>query len=217
MFATAAALMLEHLGYETRLVTGFYVNPTHYISTHNEYAVQSEDAHVWLEVNAGHDYWIPLEPTPGFRSPSYTASWWYQVQQVKWQIAQVIGIGAVTCLLVYLLRSRLFDLLSWLGWPLVLLFSDRQRVRWLGWLLDRRLALCGLQRPLSSVPRNHFASGLELPEQMSQRLRTFLDASDALLFGNRQSLTPEQRSLMDSLWKELTVASLRKLRKPHTL
>jgi protein-glutamine gamma-glutamyltransferase len=217
MFATAAALMLEHLGYETRLVTGFYVNPAHYISTHNEYAVQSEDAHVWLEVNAGHDYWIPLEPTPGFRSPRYTAGWWYQVQQAKWHIAQATGIGAVGCIVVYLLRSRLFDVLSWLSWPMVLLFSDRQRVRWLGWLLDRRLALCGLQRPLGSVPRNHFASGLDLPEQLSQRLRMFLDASDALLFGNRHSLTPEQRNLMAILWKELTVASLRKLRKPHTL
>jgi protein-glutamine gamma-glutamyltransferase len=213
LFATSAALMLEHLGYETRLVTGFYVNSKHYIAGDNEYAVQPSDAHVWLEINAGHGYWIPLEPTPGYRAPRYTASLWYRVVQARWYIASGCFLALLCSTIVYLLRAWIFDGLCWFCSPALTLLSDRYRVRWIAWVLDARLTLLGSKRPRGAVLRKHLSASLNLPERLSANVRNVLDASDGLLFGNRSTLSVEQRASMQELWKELTVARLRKVRK----
>ncbi len=213
LFATAAALMLEHLGYETRLVTGFYVNRKHYIVADDEYAIQSSDAHVWLEVNAGHGYWIPLEPTPGYLAPRTTASMWYRVVQARWQIAGcLIGI-AISLSTMYWLRGWLFDLLCWCCSPALKVFTDRLRVRCLARVLDVRLAMIGSKRPRGAVLRRHIADSLNLPERLHTQVRMVLDGSDGLLFGNHSALSAEHRNSIYRLWKELNVSSLRKVRR----
>jgi protein-glutamine gamma-glutamyltransferase len=217
LFATAAALMLEHLGYETRLVTGFYVSSKHYIAADDEYAVQPGDAHVWLEINAGHDYWIPLEPTPGYRAPRYAASLWYRVVQARWQIAAGALLVSLCGSSLYFTRAWIFDLLCWCCSPALLLFSDRHRVSWTTWILDVRLALLGTQRPRGAVLRKHLAISLDLPDRQRDSVRTVLDATDALLFGNRPALSAEQRASIQEIWKELTVSRLRKVRKVESV
>ncbi|QDV23200.1 Transglutaminase-like superfamily protein [Aureliella helgolandensis] len=212
LFATVAALMLEHLGYETRLVTGFYINPKHYVKADNEYAVQGSDVHVWLEINAGHGYWIPLEPTPGYRAPRTTASIWYQAMQARWEIAGCCLVASISLSILYLLRAWIFDLLCWCCAPALVVLSDRRRVRWTAWILDVRLSLLGRKRPRGAVLRKHLSASLNLPECQSNKVRTVLEASDCLLFGNRSSLSAEQRTSILELWRELTVAKLRKLR-----
>ncbi|MEZ6151370.1 MAG: transglutaminase domain-containing protein [Pirellulaceae bacterium] len=212
LFATAAALMLEHLGYETRLVTGFYVNSKHYVAADDEYAVQPGDAHVWLEINAGHDYWIPLEPTPGYRAPRTTASIWYRVVQARWQIAFVCFTTSLSMALLFFLRASIFDSICWCFVPALLIFSDRQRVHWTAWMLDIRLALLGQKRPCGAVLRKHIATSLNLPKRQSAQVRSVLEAADSLLFGNRSSLSAEQRTTIRELWRELSVAKLRKVR-----
>jgi hypothetical protein len=213
LFATAAALMLEHLGYETRLVTGFYVNRKHYIVADDEYAIQSSDAHVWLEVNAGHGYWLPLEPTPGYLAPRTTASMWYRVVQARWQIAGCLLGCAISLSTMYWLRGWLFDLVVWCCSPALKVFTDRLRVRWLARVLDVRLALIGSKRPPGAVLRRHMADSLSLPEREHRQLRMVLDGSDGLLFGNHSALSAEQRNSIYRLWRELTVSSLRKVRR----
>lgn len=212
LFATAAALMLEHLGYETRLVTGFYVHPRHYIASDNEYAVQPNDAHVWLEVNAGHGYWIPVEPTPGYRSPRYTASWWYHLVQARWQIAGYLISSLIIATCLYLSRAWLFDWICWFCAPILLRFGDRHRIRWTAWVLDLRLTLLGRRRPRGEVLRKHLAKSLDLPERFSCNIRNVLDASDSLLFGTQRELSEEQRNSIQRIWKEMTVSRLRKVR-----
>jgi protein-glutamine gamma-glutamyltransferase len=212
LFATSAALMLEHLGYETRLVTGFYVNSKHYVAADHEYAVQPSDAHVWLEINAGHGYWIPLEPTPGYRSPRTTASLWYRIVQARWQIAITCFVTLLSATLLYVVRAWIFDLTCWGCSPALLVISDRGRVRWTAWMLEVRLSLLGQKRPTGAVLRKHMATSLNLPERQSAQVRTVLDAADSLLFGNRSSLSAEQRTSIQELWRELTVAHLRKVR-----
>ena len=212
LFATAAAMMLEHLGYETRLVTGFYVSPEHYAAADNEYAVQPGDAHVWLEVNAGHGYWIPLEPTPGYRAPRYSASLWYILLQNRWKIAACLLSFSLAAMCLYLLRAWFFDWICWLCSPILVLIGDKQCVCWTAWVLDLRLSLLGRRRPRGEVLRRHLAKSLDLSEQFNHKVRTVLDASDSLLFGKQRELSAEQRSSIHEVWRELTVSRLRKLR-----
>jgi protein-glutamine gamma-glutamyltransferase len=211
LFATTAAMLLESAGYKTRLVSGFYVNPRHYLAGDNEYAIQPSDAHVWLEVEAGPGAWIPLEPTPGYRQPRYKASLWYSIAQARGQIIRwSLSIAFTVCFVLYF-RTRLLDLLCWLCAPLVELVPDRKRIVWLGRLLDLRLRWTGYSRPVSRVPRTHFRPLYErLPEGLRAQLQNFLDLSDSICFGGLSQLTHEQRRLVRQLWNELNCSEIRK-------
>ena len=67
LFATAAALMLRSLNYPTRVVGGFYVDPDRYDPIARHVAViQTENAHLWVEVQLPGGEWVTIEPTPGF-------------------------------------------------------------------------------------------------------------------------------------------------------
>ncbi len=221
LFATAAALMLEHLGYETRLVTGFYANPAHAASG-GDMAVLPRDAHVWMEINAGHDYWIPLEATPGYRQPRTTASWWYRLHKAKLAIAWIAVVFASSLLGIYLLRRWLFEVLCRTSWPLVALLGDRRRVAWLGYVLDTRWALAGLPRNPGTLPREHFRkaivvskrpvevpSNARLPELSSLLVRFFRE-SDQLFYGGVDKMTVEGQQATACIWKQLTVGRLRR-------
>lgn len=216
LFATAAALMLEHLGYETRLVTGFYVSPEHYIASDNEYAVQPGDAHVWLEVNAGHGYWIPLEPTPGFLPPRYSASLWYRVVQARNEIAAVTLLICLSITSTYILRSWIFDWICRCCLPALYILNDRRCMRWTAWMLDSRLSLIRRRRPNGFVLRKHFTEAFDLPDPLKSKVHMVLDASDGIRFGNRAALSAVQRASMQELWRELTTNCLRKLRRPES-
>lgn len=210
LFATAAALMLDHLGYETRLVSGFYASPDHYDSESASTAILPQDAHVWLEINSGHNYWIPLEPTPGFEEPKLRLSWWY-LAQTHWPTGLAVLL-AVTLLAIaaYWVRSSLFAGLCWLSYPLLCCFPDRQRFAWMGWMLDTRWLLLQTPRPQSVTPRRCFYEnhwGLPPPQQ--EVLAKFLDAADALKFGRSQ---PAERS---SLMTYELLRSIHSMRKPR--
>ncbi len=65
-FASAAAVLLRVLGYQTRLVSGFYVSPDHYDPLTLHTPVVEEDLHFWAEVRLPGGDWLELEPTPGY-------------------------------------------------------------------------------------------------------------------------------------------------------
>ncbi len=204
LFATATALMLEHLGYETRLVTGFYARSKNIFGAERDIAIFPSDVHVWLEIHAGHDYWIPLEPTPGFYEPSYTASLRYQVYQARWWILYgVIATGGFAAS-VYALRRVLFDLFALLVSPLLLLAKDRTRVEWLAWLLDTRAWLAGYPRRHGTVPKAHFQSLGAMREDLSAELVKFFHASDRLCFGGATALARDERKALLAIWTQLT-------------
>lgn len=210
LFATAAALMLEHLGYQTRLVTGFYIEPQPRLSAASESAVMPRDVHVWLEINVGHGYWIPLEPTPGYRPPPSTASWLYRVNQIKYELG--LGVLAVTGVAfgLFLWRRILFELACRLAWPVASTLNDRRRTAWLTRVLDTRSYLAGRPRLAGSVPRSWFQeSRQQLPENVHRHIHIFCNESDRLCFGGGTSLSTEGRQAVRHLWKHLTVDVLR--------
>lgn len=79
-------------------------------------------------------------------------------------------------------------------------------------MLDMRMTLLSCKRPRGAVLRQHLSNSLRLPEPLDAKVRTVLDASDRLLFGNHNVLSSEQRDCIQELWKELTVTRLRKVR-----
>jgi protein-glutamine gamma-glutamyltransferase len=211
MFATAGALMLEHLGYQTRLVTGFYANPMHYLSGENEIAVLPRDAHVWLEINAGHGYWIPLEPTPGFDKPRYSASFWYRLNKAKAAIAVGCAIGLAFTVVTFLLRRMFFEIACRFAWPFISLIDDRRQVAFLTRVLDQRLRLAGSPRQPGTTQRMFFLNPIRtLPQDQANQMHRFFNDSDQLCFGVAQHVSAEGRTAIRYLWNALTVYSIRR-------
>ena len=156
LFATTAALMLDHLGYRTRFVAGFYANPKHYFAREGEIAILPNDVHAWLEIDVGHGYWIPLEPTPGYRPPQYSASIWYRLKEKRWAVALGTAIFSAMVICVYLLRRVLVEWVSWMSFPILLSLNDRRRIAWLTCLLDVRCHLAGIPRSKGTVAARAF-------------------------------------------------------------
>lgn len=202
LFATAAALMLDHLGYETRLVTGFYTNPRHYSASEGATAILPSDAHTWLEVNCGHSYWIPLEPTPGYRKTRINAGLLYLAKK-NWQTlaASAAGFVSFVCFLFWQ-RARLFFLLCWLAQPILRLLPDRRRLAWLGWMLDMRWRLIGHRRPASVTPRKQLSTNeWGLAQTHQESVNNFLNCVDQIRFGQHTSLSSSQRARVNAVFQ----------------
>lgn len=211
MFATAAAVMLREIGFRTRFVTGFYVDPKQRDRLTGQTPITTQDAHAWLEVDVGMDTWIPLEPTPGFLQPSYRVSLAYRLRQNALAIAGTcVGLIVATgCL--WLSRAYLFELLCRLLSFVLPWVSDRRRVRWLVGVLDRRCRLAGMARPQSIPPREWLLQcSQKQTAAWTHALIRFFNEADRLNFGCGSSLSVEGRQACVQLWREVNTFVLRR-------
>lgn len=174
LFATSAALMLRTLGYETRVVSGFYARPENFDRQSRVTAVFAEDAHFWVEVLAssiegeqaglGNDQsfnqqWYPIEPTPGYEilyAPETLAARLWAL--VIFFFNSVIGnpiLSLVTVAIlsgVWIKRADLGDLAITTWWRGRCRFGDaRDRVRSTLRLLERRAWVRGRPRLASTT------------------------------------------------------------------
>lgn len=74
-FASATAVVLHTLGYETRVVSGFYARPERFDFATRHTPVLPEDVHFWLEIRLPDGNWTTVEPTPGYQLPGPYFSW----------------------------------------------------------------------------------------------------------------------------------------------
>lgn len=210
MFVTTAALMLDELGYKTRMARGFYVDPNNAVD--GEYSIVPQNAHVWLELHVGSDNWIPLEPAPGFRQPPFRVTWRYRLYQARFAILWFVTGTLLFSTVTYVFRFRIFETLCWLLWPLALRTSDRKRVQWLVSILDWRFRLAGIRRPTGTLPSRH-CDGLfqeqnhALTPQVSQ---LFADA-DRMYYGPAESLTDAGREALQALWQRLSLFEIKRI------
>ncbi len=216
-FATIAALALRQLGFQTRLVNGFFVSPERRIGIAEEFNVLPQDAHVWLELNVGQGNWIPLEPTPGYPQPQYHISWRQWISESANTI--MIGLSAVgiTSGIVYWQRLRCFDALCWFMQFLFWLGSDRQRTRWLLHIMDWRCQLAGKGRPKHQVPRQWLQQLLSQNQdcnlqanEWQRAVQLFFSEADRIWFGTALHLSESGRKACAELWVGLTGTRLQR-------
>ncbi len=209
MFATAAALVLRSLGYDTRFVTGFYVRPR-FVKESKDVAIVNEDVHTWLEINLGNGNWIAVEPTPTYRQPAYHASLWYRIKQARYQIFGTFLLIGGIALVGWLLRKSLFELLVLIAWYPLQLVHDRRKVRWLTKVLDLRMKMIGKQRPNGAIPSVWIREQAQIENAQQNMLRMFFADADRINFGRSDRLTEHGQTACKIIWKQLTIFCLKR-------
>ena len=63
-YAVAMSLMLRHLGIPSRVVMGFYPEPTSPENGAGEVKITGKDVHAWVEVAFDRVGWVSFDPTP---------------------------------------------------------------------------------------------------------------------------------------------------------
>ncbi len=153
MFATAAAVLLRHLGYPTRLVGGFYARPDEYSRLTGTTAVRAGDVHYWTQVQTPDGGWVNVEPTPGYEpaAPVYTAreraeraagDVWRAVRRY-WPVGLAVGLAVVSG---WAFRRRIAERLATVWWHLRAGRAADRLVPSTWRLLDRRAAVAGAAR-----------------------------------------------------------------------
>lgn len=134
-FATAAVMLLRSLNISARLASGFYVDQTQFDPRAGHTPVTKDDVHVWAEVHAGKDHWLPIEPTPGYDllKPPATAvehliSFGMAIK--NWIASNVLLMMGVLLLgfVAYRNRHDLIDVIHTLCWRLQLGKTPREVV-----------------------------------------------------------------------------------------
>ncbi len=135
LFATSAAVLLRSLGFESRVVSGLYADPTNYDRTARATAVFDRDVHFWTEVQTQQGHWVPAEPTPGYQVLYARQTF---LQKVANTISNAVGQIAdhpvtsalVTAIVIATVACRgwIYSLVAVLWWKLRLNTAPRQQV-----------------------------------------------------------------------------------------
>ncbi|MFM7845208.1 MAG: transglutaminase-like domain-containing protein, partial [Planctomycetota bacterium] len=195
LFATAAAVQLRELGYETRLVTGFYARADRFDHRAGQTAVLAEDVHAWVEVNIGGRTWVAIEPTPGYEPPSETLAWLQRLAQAWSHLRQWLGehlgalaLGLAFAVIGWFTRVRWLDRMFTLFCSVAGRVDSRRRALWTIRLLEWRAWLAGHPRPRSKTLSHwHGALGGSLPERTASCLGFALRSAESLLYASHHS------------------------------
>lgn len=185
-FASAAVQLLRALGYSSRLVSGFYAQPSRYDPRSQHTPVLKEDVHVWLEVYAGAGDWIPLEPTPSYQLLPPPPTFLEQLQAAGLSILTfvreqllVLSLAVIAIMTAIWQRHALTDAVAtaiWRWWPVR---DERDFVRRTMKLLLSRCHRAGKSCPTGTPPTRwlrDICRCSELAEQ--QQLQRFLSVAD---------------------------------------
>lgn len=209
LFATAAAVMIRSLGYQSRLTAGFYV-PTQESwfgidSGEGESDVTAEDAHVWPEVRIDETSWIAIEPTPGFLPPTrYQAPW---RRAVAWAVAAIPWLAGLGSLGIVAWWSRRVwgEWACRLAWALSFSMPERRRMKLLIRLLELRGKLAGASRPPGMTPRSwagQFATAVD--DSLRGACERLFDAADQLFYGPARSTSADWLADAETVIRGLT-------------
>jgi hypothetical protein len=153
-FASAAVLLLRSLGYPTRLVSGFYVNPERWNEQTGHYHLMREEVHFWPELLVEGKYWLPLEPTPGYDLMPPRLTWlaWLQRRaEAAWDWCLhhpgLLTSVVVASVLLYTARWALLNGLLTLWWRWSPRTDARRRIQATLRVLELRGVWSGLPRP----------------------------------------------------------------------
>lgn len=186
MFATAASVMLRSLGYDTRLVLGFYVNPKNRESSSGEYRVFKEDSHAWLEVHVADDVWVPVEATPGYLQPRFRRTWTALIAELVVVLLPVLGLAVTLLAAGWYWRAIWGERLCLAIWYASGCLNQRTRLRVWARILDVRCWLANHPRPQGVAQRRWLKQFCLADRELGLRLEGCFDALDALVFGEHK-------------------------------
>ncbi len=158
-FATTATLALRSLGYATRVVSGFYVDPKDYEARAGHTPVRADDAHFWIEVRTVHGDWITFDPTPGYLTEWYQPTLLGSATRLTANLRDGLLARPLTSIAGLFFGMVLFRQREWLQERLLTFWclwcplrSPERRLSDTLQLLDLRSKLNGHQRPDASTP-----------------------------------------------------------------
>lgn len=188
-FATAASLLLRSVGYQTRVVSGFYADPTQYDRSSRHTPVLAKDIHFWTEVHLGGGDWLTVEATPGYEVlaplPSLFQRMWKFIQTVvSWPfqnwLLSVLGMSIFVMVLQF--RHRLLNSLYTLRWRFELWWAPQHQLASTLALLRKRADLSHTT-PSSSTTHHRWlgemmarTNDVEIARSLYQ-LRALVDAA----------------------------------------
>ena len=165
LFATSAALLIRCLGYDARVVSGFYADLKHYDRQSRLTSVFADDTHFWVEVlaaapgstssNASECHWLPVEPTPGYQVLLAPESLWSRCltrATVTWLALKrnpiPVFAALALCTVAWIKRAAVCDFVFTRWWEVHHRWGDaRHQVIATLRLLDRRARARGFSRP----------------------------------------------------------------------
>ena len=182
-FASAAAILLRHLGYSTRVVSGFYAAPQNLDSRSHHTPVLAKDVHFWAEVELGGGRWATIEATPGYEVLEPPATIWQQclaAARTAWLwcsanvLSLIVGCVALTGIVRY--RRDILNALATCLWRIAALRSPEVCISATMRLLDRRCRWANRARPAYITPARWYGNCLgrkECDAESESMWRTF--------------------------------------------
>lgn len=218
LFATTAAVLLRELGYDTRLVTGFYARGERFDHRAGQTAVLAEDVHVWAEVTVDGRTWVAIEPTPGYEPPLETLTWrqWATMALVTcaaWFAGHAAGLlaGLVLIVLLYVTHRTWLDALAVGVCRFMGLRSTRARLLWTIRLVEWRAWLAGRSRPRRHTVAAWYARLIDMaPSDNRPALTEFLNWTDRLLYAP-SGIDPAHHAHIDAACRSAMSICTRKL------
>lgn len=214
LFATTAALMAKKLGFEARLVSGFYVRPSALDLAAAHSNVAPQDVHTWVEIQLDTERWVALEPTPGYREPIFRPSLWLTAKRFAaayWPWALLFA-GAIG--LLYGTRLIWLGSLLSLAWKIGRMLSPRRRITLATWVIETRAKLLGHARPVSLPHRDWLLDQVVRPARAEADQReiaeSFCDVADRFVFGNLNRLDKQALSTIDGVVRVCSMTTLKR-------
>jgi transglutaminase-like putative cysteine protease len=219
LFATAATVMLQQLGFDSRLTTGFYAPRRTSRWATSQVDVLAEDAHVWCEVKAAEGVWVPLEPTPGYEEPQLYRTLIRRFASAVW-VTLPYGLGFFVAIGILWYSRRVWG--EWMCraiWRLSKPIDERRRVALLVRLLDWRGRLAGTRRGAGVTPRRWVEQAAMVAEGIQGDTKLaglqvaasrFFDVADAAFYGPTAAMPRSWVIDADRVASGLTVRALMK-------
>ena len=181
-FATAAAVILNDLGFEARAVSGFYANAERSDDRSGQIRVGPGDGHMWVELRLADGSWLPIEPTPGFRLAVAPLPLVARLSSAAAAHRASLGCAAALAFIGLVWRRRLLDMLWTLAWRARVTADPRNAPIHTVALLHRRAALAGVPRGAGQTVRQWL--GRIYQGGAGPVISRFMDDVDRLLYSD---------------------------------
>ena len=206
MFTTTCAMALRSAGYKTRVASGFLVQKQDYDSRVRQSIVTSGNLHMWPEVCLDGQFWLPVEPTPGFPIPYSTQTSWQWITAKaatvwSWLLSNPLTVLSVAafCTLAILFRAEWITSFLFGWWFLVRVFWPQGLLKTTRQLIDLRFWFSGDRRPASQTI-NAWYSRIEADATSTfLRLWNAENYSDNTESASRQELAMTCQQILSSL------------------